>query len=391
MIPKALIIGIFLIALLHEVQCQGTGVTPDPAMDTCTGAAGPRPANGVFSPGNTETQTVDDVNGGFCGVEINTPGIWWWVNGTGNILRAATCDERTAIKVKISVFTGTCDALRCVTGGASPNFECPIVQRKESGEWDTVATAIDFFTVLGQHYYLLVQEVNQSGTVWLNFNIPTYPRNNECINAVGPLPRDNTMVLSTTTNAAISDVPEGYCGAPPLYPGVWFQFFGTGGDVTLAACGEFNFDGIYFSVYQGASCDDKVCADGSYEVAVSDSEKCSFGAADALRPMTTYTLPTKDRDRYYVYVHWGRTAGDQATGDFRLYLDDGKGGAAGSGGATVIKFAPSSGVTDDKGNDSNGDGSKDKDSDDKKSGTLPLRNASCLAMAIILVLVRCWS
>jgi hypothetical protein len=306
------------------------------------------------------------------------------------MIRASTCDDRTGIKVKISVFTGSCDALRCVTGGDSPNFECPLVDRKDSGEWDTIATAIDFPTVLGQNYYLLVQEVNTSGTVWVNFVVPTYPRNNECINADGPLPRDNTMIPATTTNAAISDIPEGYCGVPPLYPGVWYQFFGTGGDVTLGGCGEFNFDGIYFSVYHGASCDDKECVVGSYEVAVKDAEKCSFGAANALRPMTKYTVPTKDRDRYYVYIHWGRTAGDKATGDFRLYVDDGKNGAGGTGGAVPIKFAPSSAATDDSGNGSKGDGSNDKNSNDK-SGAFSLRNASSLALAIILVLVRCWS
>ena len=46
-------------------------------MDTCEGAAGPRPINGVFSPGRTDYATVDDVNGGFCGVDIDRPGIWW--------------------------------------------------------------------------------------------------------------------------------------------------------------------------------------------------------------------------------------------------------------------------------------------------------------------------
>jgi hypothetical protein len=194
-------------------------------MDSCSGAAGPRPINEVFSPGNTATQTVDDVNGGFCGVEINTPGIWWVVNGTGQILRAATCDQRTEIKVKISVFTGSCDALRCVEGTVNPHFECPIVTRMESGEWDTVATAVDFQTRAGQAYYLLVQETASGpGTVWMNFGVPTYPRNNDCIDSIGPLPRDNTMITGTTTNAAISDVPEGYCGAIGLYPGVWYQF-----------------------------------------------------------------------------------------------------------------------------------------------------------------------
>lgn len=365
MYKSLILFGIWgFLAQLNEVSSQ---VEPKPEMDSCSGAAGPRPINEVFSPGNTATQTVDNVTGGVCGVEINTPGIWWWVNGTGQILRASTCEERTEIKVKISVFTGTCDALRCVTGTTNPNFECGVIKRKETGEWDTLSTAVDFPTYLGQSYYILVQETDTGpGTVWMNFAVPTFPRNNDCIDAIGPLPRDNTMIEGTTTNAAISEVAEGYCGAIDLYPGVWYQFFGTGGDVTISACGAFNFDGIYFSVYNGGTCDDKKCVEGSYTTDVTDPAKCSFGAASVTRPLTQYTVPTRDRDRYYVYVHWARTAADNPTGDFRLFVDDGKGGKGGTGGAAAIKFAPpgsGSSTSDGSGDGSSGSDGKDGNGD----------------------------
>lgn len=366
--------------LLLVVTSQGTGVDPDPAMDNCDGAAGPRPINEVFSPGNTATQTVDAVTDGFCGVEISTPGIWWWVNGTGEVLRASSCEERTEIKTKISVFTGTCDALRCVKGDVTPDFECPVVKRKDTGEWDTLATAIDFATVAGQHYYILVQEMDTPGTVWMNFARPSYPPNNDCVDARGPVPRDNTMIVGTTSKADISQVAEGYCGAPSLYPGVWYQFLGTGKEVTIGACGEFNFDGIYISVYHGATCDDKKCVEGSYETNVRDEGKCSFGAANALRPLTSYTVSTVDRDRYYVYIHWARTSGDQPTGDFRLYIDDGEGGKGGTGALTAIKFAPPGATSDgsgDGGSGSNNGGSgsdSDKDKEKNKSGANPNRH-----------------
>jgi hypothetical protein len=62
-----------------EDEKLGTGVDDErDVMDNCTGAAGPRPINDVFSPGRTDYASVDDVNGGFCGVEIDAPGIWWW-------------------------------------------------------------------------------------------------------------------------------------------------------------------------------------------------------------------------------------------------------------------------------------------------------------------------
>lgn len=60
-------------------QDLGTGVNDEKdKMDLCINAAGPRPINEVFSPGRTDYATTDDVNGGFCSVSIDSPGIWWW-------------------------------------------------------------------------------------------------------------------------------------------------------------------------------------------------------------------------------------------------------------------------------------------------------------------------
>ena len=59
-------------------EIVGDGVTSfKDIMDNCTGAAGPRPIDFTSSPGRTTNANVDNVNGGFCGVDINTPGIWW--------------------------------------------------------------------------------------------------------------------------------------------------------------------------------------------------------------------------------------------------------------------------------------------------------------------------
>jgi len=373
--------------LLHtvDVMSQGTGVTPDPNMYSCQTTPGPRLVNGVFSPGNTAGAPIANITGGFCGVDISTPGIWWWVNGTGDVLRASTCDDRTNIKVKISVFTGSCNALRCVTGGDTPDFECTSLQIPSStGIWNTLATAIDFPTFAGQNYYLLVQQTNGSGTVWMNFEKPVIPHNNDCINALGPIPRDNTPILGTTTGSNVSVVSEGYCGAPALYPGVWYQFFGTGGDVTIGACGEFNFDGIYIDVYHGGFCDEKQCLRGTYQDNVKDPAKCSFGAAQVLRPFTTYTVSTNDLDRYFIYVSWARTSGDLATGDFRLYIDDG--GNPGSGGAAAIKFAPP-GVTSTGGGGGGGKGGKGSGSSGK--GGKKKSGATSFSQGYSWILVLC--
>jgi hypothetical protein len=315
-------------------------------MDNCTGAAGPRPVNDVYSPGRTTFATVDDVNGGYCGVVINTPGIWWWVNGTGDIMRVGTCHQNTDIKTRISIFTGSCGDLRCVTGSASPDYECSVLKRgQDNNEWGTLSTAVDFPTFEGQYYYILVHEDDSGpGTVWANFRFPQIPQNNECIDAIGPVPKDATPVLATNVDGTVSDIPAGYCGGgeiPGLYPGVWFQVMGTGGPLSVMACGENNFDGFYFSVYNGADCDSLVCETGRYDVNVEDPEKCSFGASGVQRPLTKFTFNSRDRDRYYIYVHFARTAADKPTGNFRFFADDGAGGAAGSSGHHLITFEES--------------------------------------------------
>lgn len=355
-------------------QDLGTGVDEErDVMDTCTGAAGPRPLNGVFSPGRTNFATVDDVNGGYCGVNITKPGIWWWVEGTGGSIRTSSCHAQTDIKIKISVFTGSCDALTCVTGSDAQDFECPIL-RKENylSEWETSATALNFETVLGQQYYILVQQDDDTrGTVWLNFRPPVVPQNDNCVDAIGPVPRNSIPISASSVDASISFVPQGYCGGdgvPSLYPGTWFQVMGTGGSISVMACSQSNFDGYAFSVYGGGgNCDTLECISGGYDLGVEDKEKCTYGTAEISRPMTKFTFKTVDQSRYYVYVHFARTRADKPTADFRFFVDDGNNGEG--SGAHAIQFEKrTTSVSSDEENNADGDSNsgdgKDGESDD---------------------------
>jgi len=351
-------------------QDLGTGVDEErDVMDTCTGAAGPRPINGVFSPGRTDFASVDDVNGGYCGVNITKPGIWWWVEGTGDFIRTSSCHAQTDIKVKISVFTGSCDALTCVTGTDEQDFECPILRKENDlSEWETLATALNFQTVLGQQYFILVQQEDDTrGVVWLNFRPPVIPTNNDCVDAIGPVPRDLIPISSTSVDASISYVPQGYCGGddvPSLYPGTWFQVIGTGEELAVMACSQSNFDGYAFSVYGGGgNCDSLECISGTYDVGVDDNDKCTFGTAGISRMMTKFTFKTIDRSRYYIYVHFARTRADRPTADFRFFVDDEKNGEGSSSGAHMIQFEEDK--TDRASNDSGG---KDGKSGDNESG-----------------------
>jgi len=321
-------------------QDLGTGVHNEKdKMDLCINAAGPRPINEVFSPGRTTYATTEDINGGYCGVSIDSPGIWWWVEGTGTPITVSTCHKATEIKVKFSVFTGSCARLECVSGTDEPDYACPLLRKENDlGEWNTLATAHTFETELDKRYYILVQGVNGArGEVWLNFRFPDVPQNDNCVDAIGPVPRDLTMIENSSIDATVSKMYD-YCEAnvPALYPGTWFQIMGTGDPVTIMACGQYNLDGYAFSVYNGAYCDGMDCIKGDYELKVVDEEKCTFGSARVVRPLTKYSFDTHDRDRYWIYVHTARTRAEVPTADFRFWVDDGKNGDGSSSGAHTI-------------------------------------------------------
>jgi hypothetical protein len=145
---------------------------------------------------------------------------------------------------------------------------------------------------------------------------------------------------------------------------VWFQVIGTGGAITISACGATNYDGFWFSVYNGAYCDSLECIDGEYDVG-EDAEKCTFGSGELPpRPITKFSFNTRDRDRYYIYVHFARTQEDLPTGQFRFFADDGQDGKAGSSGAHLITFEESTILASDgsivgsnSGSNGNGNGS----------------------------------
>jgi hypothetical protein len=306
------------------------------------------------------------------------------------VIRVSSCHQNTRIKVRFSIFTGSCGDLRCVTGQSRSDFECSILSKTDNDEWGTMSTAVDFPTFEGQHYFILAHEDESGpGDVWVNFRHPLVPQNNECIDAIGPVPRDATPVPSTTVDASISEIAPGYCGGgeiPGLYPGVWFQVMGTGGPLAVMACGQNNFDGFYFSVYHGPDCDSMECVTGSYDINIEDPEKCTFGQSQVQRPLTKFTFNTRDRDRYYVYVHFARTAADKPTSDFRFFADDGAGGSAGSSGPHLIKFEEST-LTLDGGEGNGGNGDEDKDN----GSSAPSLHVGFRGLVATLITVLIWS
>ena len=358
---RNIIITLFLVLLLVVVNAQ------PPVNDNCSRDARYALPNGVHTPGNLNDATADeDVNGGACdGVTIGeTPGVWWQIEGTGAMLRASTCSSKTQIKVKISVFEsksgpkedGTCsDDLQCLGVSTEPDFECPLTtigQVGDDGTWGSMSTKIDFQTRQGYMYYLLVQQESQSetGSVWMNFRQVTIPQNNDCVDAIGPVPKDGTMIQSTNEDASISRVLAGYCNTFDLYPGIWFQFMGNGGEIELSACGVENTDGFYFSVYEAADCSDLKCVSsgGTSTAIVENQAECIFyygrdpstGESIGIqRDKSTYKFNSEDGYRYYVYLHYARTTAATVTSDnIRFFIN---GEESSKFGAGAIKYRDS--------------------------------------------------
>jgi hypothetical protein len=314
-------------------------------------------ANGQHQPIDTSNATTDNVNGGACdGITIGeTPGVWFAIVGTGQVIRASTCHASTQIKVKITLFSatdGTCNTLVCGGVSLEPDFECPLStlssQTASDRTWSSPSTRMDFPTVKGAKYYLLVQQLTpvDAGVVMMNFRAATLPQHNDCFDAIGPIPRDGTLISQTNLDASISTLLGGYCNyQEAVYPGVWYQFFGNGKNVEISACAVNNVNGFYFSVYEAADCSDLACVFIQTDTIVNDGG-CAFQTSQdgseatfVQRVKFRATVPTKDGYRYYVYLHYARTEQDTVTSsDLRFFVND---ELDGNGNQPDTSFGPS--------------------------------------------------
>lgn len=339
----------------HHIPPPPAAAIAQNARDNCNNALIAF-ANGVHQPVDTTGATNDNVNGGACdGITIGeTPGVWFAIVGTGQTIRASTCHASTQIKVKITLFSaldGTCNTLACEGVSLEPDFECPLTtlssQTASDRTWSSPSTKMDFQTVKDVKYYILVQQLTPSnaGTVMMSFRAATLPQHNDCVDAIGPVPRDGTMISQSMLDASITSLFTGYCNyQEAAYPGVWYQFFGNGGNVDVSACAPNNVNGFYFSVYEARDCSDLTCVDDIQigTVPGDSSSSCSFqiGSTTEQRERYKASVPTKDGYRYYVYVHYAKTEQDTVTtSDLRFFVND---ELDGSGNPPDTDFGPSS-------------------------------------------------
>ncbi|MBK8498521.1 MAG: hypothetical protein IPL52_06805 [Flavobacteriales bacterium] len=145
--------------LYIQEDCGGGDISPVAGPIAFTTLAAP-PAANALCPGALPITCGDSATGNTqlgsvtlaptCGAaNVTTKGLWYSFTGTGDDVTLSTCSG-TTFDSKISVFTGTCNALACIAGSDdAPN--CP-------GN----TSSATFHTLTSTTYYVMVHGYDQS-------------------------------------------------------------------------------------------------------------------------------------------------------------------------------------------------------------------------------------
>ncbi|MEN0003633.1 MAG: hypothetical protein AAF798_05805, partial [Bacteroidota bacterium] len=251
-----------------------------------------------LSCGDTEVGTTTDATRinqpGFCVEPMGSaPGVWYVIEGNGDIVVASTCSEITNFDTKIGVFAGNCANLECVTG--NDDRPCGPVE---------TASRVFFQTEVGVNYYLYVTGFGEeTGDFELSINCITPPENDD-VCAATPVSCDET-VMGTTRGATRAGNP-GYCREDlSTAPGVWYVFSGNGDFVVASTCNPNTDFDTQLGVFEGV-CEELECVTGN------DDRPCG-SAEDASRVFFQSEIGVD----YYIYV----TGFDNERGDFGLRIN----------------------------------------------------------------------
>lgn len=110
--------------------------------------------------GSTAEASYDTVNE--CVVKNTAPGVWYQTTGTGNMVTVTTCGGQTDFDTRLSVYTGSCAALECVTGNDDTSRDTASCGLASTASWQSIE---------GQIYYI---RVHGWGSLTGNFQLSIY-------------------------------------------------------------------------------------------------------------------------------------------------------------------------------------------------------------------------
>mmetsp|Transcript_8770 Transcript_8770/g.22037 ORF Transcript_8770/g.22037 Transcript_8770/m.22037 type:complete len:1589 (+) Transcript_8770:253-5019(+) len=217
------------------------------------------------------------------------PGVWFTVEGTGEMLVASTCGSEGDLETEISVFSGGCGGLQCV-GGTGEDLPCG-----PTGEvsWESIEGAIYHIYISGRG--------NRKGDFVLNLSQRLRYDGYSCNTS---LPLDLTLpsIKSDTTFAPSESI--NVCPGFDAVRGVWHSFVGTGKTTKLSACNQDTEFEAIVSVFTG-DC---------------DGLQCVAHTTTTCGPNDEVLVTTHVGVKYYVLIHGPNSF---AVGKYRLTIDDG--------------------------------------------------------------------
>ena len=271
----------------------------------------PLALDGALLTGSTLGATADFQPGEVCGVPLDTPGIWYSIEGTGKGLAVSLCNN-VGFDAAISVFTGpSCDDLKCVTGTSAIDPAC------DNGQGVAAAFSSESLAT----YYIYVHGALGSPYGMGDFGLSSTEfkilQSNEFCPDASSIATDGSQIQGSTEDATHASIPSSSCGIQIENPGLWYTFTGNGQPFEILACSEDvgDFD-TSVSVFMG-TCDELSCVTG----ATFTENFCSNAQARERYLQTTgspgFQFVTENLETYYLFVH-----GTGGVGDFDLFVKD---------------------------------------------------------------------
>ena len=260
---------------------------PPPANDQCTSAA-------VVTCGDAlvgeSTVGATDANASALGCANLGDGVWYEFAGTGEVV-TVEADPAAGFDLELAVATSN----DCIN---FTNIDC------QDGSGSGGIESITFPSVVGETYYIYVGYFGTTTDIEGDFDLSvtcvTPPANDEIAGAVSVTCGSTTS--GTTTNATQGSDESTFCGTSVTTEGVWYEFTGTGDQITASTCDAATFD-TKISVYTGTS-GSLTCVGGN-----DDFTGCTGGTSQVSFTSTVGTT-------YWILVHG---FGGQ-TGDFDLSI-----------------------------------------------------------------------
>ncbi len=162
----------------------------------------------------------------FCDDGSELPSVWYTIDGTRCGLWAFTCYNLTNSPTDLSLYTGPCNMLECISGMDSSNSPCPLASVGSILSWNSVLGVTNFIVILGD----TSDGVKVFGITLTEFQSPS---NDQSLNANMISNFDDSTFIGSTANTTTNLDVAGSCSVLNT-PGMWFSLLGNGSRVILS-------------------------------------------------------------------------------------------------------------------------------------------------------------